>query len=198
MQRLIIATHNYDKMQEIRVLLSELSIEIISIDDILSDFEVEEDRITILENAAKKAIETSLATGYAAIADDTGLFIRALNGEPGVKAARYAGQGCSYDDNRKKVIDKMKGINDRFAEFKTVVAFAEPKGLIAYREGIVTGLITKAERGGNGFGYDSIFEVAGTLKTYAEMNALEKNNCSHRGLAIKIILPIIFHYYENG
>jgi len=197
MPQLIIATHNQDKLKEIKSILSELKVEIHSIDEFIPDFDVVEDKDTILGNAAKKALETAKMTGLPALADDTGLFIDALNGEPGVMAARFAGEGCSYADNRRKALKQLENIQNRKAEFKTMVVFAEPDGVIAYREGIVQGKITTAERGNNGFGYDAIFEVEGTGKTYAEMDDSEKNECSHRGKALKAILPVLNQFFEN-
>lgn len=197
MPKLVIATHNPDKLREIRALLSDLQVEIVSIDDVLPGFDVVEDKETILANAAKKALETSEATGLPVLADDTGLFIKALKGEPGVFAARFAGPGCSYADNRHKALNLLKQTDDRQAEFRTVVVLAEPDGVVAYREGVVTGQITHEERGSNGFGYDAVFEVDGTGKTYAEMDDAEKNACSHRGKALLRILPFLNEYLRH-
>ncbi|MFO7660356.1 MAG: RdgB/HAM1 family non-canonical purine NTP pyrophosphatase [Candidatus Cloacimonadaceae bacterium] len=197
MQKLVIATHNPDKLKEIRVLLSDLQVEIVSVDDVLPGFDVVEDKDTILANAAKKALETAQATGLPVLADDTGLFIKALNGEPGVLAARFAGFGCSYADNRHKALKLLQETDDRQAEFRTVVVLAEPDGVVAYREGVVTGQITREERGSNGFGYDSVFEVIFTGKTYAEMDDVEKNACSHRGKALMSILPFLKEYLSD-
>ncbi len=197
MQKLVIATHNPDKLREIRALLSELPLEVISVDKVLPGFDVIEDKDTILANASKKALETAKATGLPILADDTGLFIKALNGEPGVFAARFAGPGCSYADNRLKALKLLQNNDDRQAEFRTVVVLAEPGGVVAYREGVVQGQITRSERGGNGFGYDAVFEVEGTGKTYAEMDDGEKNACSHREKALTDILPLLKEYFNK-
>lgn len=197
MQKLILASQNKDKLKEIRFLLADLTIEIVSIKDILPDFDVIEDKDTILGNAAKKAHETAQATGLPCLADDTGLFIEALDGRPGVYAARFAGEHCSYADNRNKALESMQGVANREAEFRTVVVLALPDGVVAYREGIVKGLITQAERGTGGFGYDAVFEVDGTGKTYAEMDEAEKNGCSHRGKALKEFLPFLKEYFAE-
>lgn len=196
MAKLVLATHNPDKVREIRQLLSSLKVDIIASDDVLPGFEVIEDRDTILGNAVKKALETAQATRMPALADDTGLFITALNGEPGVMAARFAGEDCSYADNRYKALALLQGITDRSAEFRTVAVLAEPDGVVAYREGIVKGKITTEERGSNGFGYDAVFEVDGTDKTYAEMDDAEKNACSHRGKALMNLLPFLEQYFN--
>ncbi len=198
MQKLVIASQNKDKLVEIRALLADLQVEIIGIKDILPDFDVIEDKDTILGNAAKKAMETAKATGLVCLADDTGLFIEALNGEPGVYAARFAGEPCSYADNRHKALQMMQGQVNRKAEFRTVVVLAEPDGVVAYREGIVSGEITHSDRGDNGFGYDAVFEVTGTGKTYAEMDNAGKNSCSHRGKALKEIFPFLQKYFKNN
>lgn len=195
MQKLVIATHNPDKLREIKALLSVLPVEVVSVDEVLPGFDVIEDKDTILANAAKKALETAQATGLPVLADDTGLFIKALNGEPGVFAARFAGPGCSYAANRHKALKLLQDNDDRQAEFKTVVVLAEPDGVVAYCEGVVQGQITRSERGSNGFGYDAVFEVEGTGKTYAEMNDAEKNDCSHRGKALMGILPLLKEYF---
>ena len=142
MQKLVIATRNPDKLREIRAILQALPIKIVSSAELLPDFDVVEDQDTILGNALKKALETAQATGSYCLADDTGLYIQALDGEPGVFAARYAGKGCSYADNRHKVLKRMQHVSDRAAEFRTVMAVAEPEGIIGYREGIVKGFIT--------------------------------------------------------
>jgi XTP/dITP diphosphohydrolase len=196
MLKLILATHNQDKVREIRQILSLLPVEIVSSDEVLPGFEIIEDRDTILGNAAKKALDTAKAAQLPALADDTGLFISALKGEPGVRAARFAGEECSYADNRHKALALMQEVADRSAEFRTVAVLAEPDGIVAYREGIVRGNITTEERGDNGFGYDAIFEVAGTGKTYAEMEDAEKNACSHRGEAFSNLLPFLQKYFK--
>ncbi len=197
MTKLVLATRNKDKLKEIKAILTGLSIDVVSIGELIPSFDVIEDKDTILGNAAKKALETAKATGLPALADDTGLFIEALDGEPGVYAARYAGEDCSYADNRKKALHLMQGITNRKAEFKTMVVLAEPDGVVAFREGSVSGLITDEARGSNGFGYDAVFEVDGTGKTYAEMDDKEKNECSHRGKALKAILPFLAEYFTN-
>ncbi len=198
MTRLVLATHNPDKFKEIRYLLHGLEAEILSVDEVLPGFDVTEDGESILVNAAKKALETAKAANCHVLADDTGLFIKALNGDPGVFAARFAGEGCSYADNRRKVLDLMHDIEDRQAEFKTVAVLAGPDGVIAFREGVMPGQITTAERGGNGFGYDSVFEVGDSGRTYAEMDEKEKNACSHRGKALAAFLPFLVEYFKNN
>jgi XTP/dITP diphosphohydrolase len=197
LNKLVIATNNQDKLKEIRSLLNGLDLEILSVSKVIAGFEVVEDKDTILGNAAKKALETAKATGLPSLADDTGLFIDSLEGEPGVFAARFAGENCTYADNRQKALQLMQHKVNRRAEFRTIVVLADSDGVITYREGIVEGFITHAERGDNGFGYDAIFEVVGTGKTYAEMDEKEKNDCSHRGKALRAIIPHVVSYFEH-
>ncbi len=189
MKALLLATHNPDKVREIKDLLKGLPVKLYSLLDFEGLSEVIEDEPTILGNATKKAYQMAQESQMLCLADDTGLFIEALEGEPGVFSARWAGPSCSYRDNRLKALELLDGIVDRTAEFRTVVALAAPDGIIATKEGIVKGVITTEERGEHGFGYDSIFEV-GAL-TYAEMTDEQKNELSHRALAIQAILPII-------
>ncbi len=204
---LVIATGNRDKVREISAVLKDESnipeisdhalmegseaIRIMSLSEFPDAPEVIEDRDTIDGNAMKKALEMAQFTGHICLADDTGLFIDALNGDPGVMAARFAGEGCSYLDNRVKVLNLMNGVSNRGAFFRTVMAMAEPAGIIAIREGVVRGQITMSERGSNGFGYDAVFEVTGTGLTFAEMEDEHKNRISHRALALKAIIPIV-------
>ncbi len=189
MKALLLATHNPDKVKEITDLLKGLPVKLYSLLDFDDLSEVIEDEPTILGNATKKALQMAKESQMLCLADDTGLFIEALEGEPGVFSARWAGPSCSYQDNRLKALKLLDGIANRQAEFRTVVALAAPDGIIATKEGVVKGNITTEERGEHGFGYDAIFEV-GEL-TYAEMTDEQKNTLSHRALAIQAILPII-------
>jgi XTP/dITP diphosphohydrolase len=199
MPTLVIASRNRDKIKEIRAVLAALGdgIEIVSSHDLLPEFDVVEDQDTILGNAAKKALETAVATGLPTLADDTGLFIDALEGAPGVFAARFAGEGCSYADNRQKALQMLSGVDDRRAEFRTAIVLAETQGVVATREAAVSGEITTEERGSNGFGYDAVFEVGETGITYAQMTDSQKNECSHRALALQAILPFLKTYFPN-
>jgi XTP/dITP diphosphohydrolase len=191
MPLLLIASNNPDKINEIRELLKGLPVELKSLRDFPDLKPTLEDRDTIEGNAAKKALEAAQQTGLLCLADDTGLFIEALDGQPGVFAARFAGEGCSYRDNRLKALRLLADKDDRRAEFRTAVALAEPEGVIAMKLGRVRGIITSGERGSNGFGYDAVFEVEATGRTYAEMSDAEKNSLSHRALALRQMLPVL-------
>lgn len=188
-RELLIASHNRDKLVELKSLLGALPYRLFCLQDFPELPATLEDRDSIAGNAMKKALEAAEVSGMLTLADDTGLFISALNDAPGVFAARYAGEPCSYADNRHKVLSLMQGITDRRASFKTAVALASPEGIIAVVEGVVEGKITDSERGTSGFGYDSIFEVEGL--TYAEMDEAAKNRISHRGAAIARIIPVL-------
>lgn len=188
---LLISTRNPDKVREFRELMSPLHISVHSMLDFPEAPETIEDKDSIYGNAIKKAIAGAQYTGMLCLADDTGLFIAALDGAPGVYSARYAGAYCSYLDNRRKVLLQMEGISERSAYFETAVALADSEGLISVVSGKVQGRISDVEKGENGFGYDSIFEVEGENKSYAEMSEQEKNMISHRNLAVQKMLPLL-------
>jgi XTP/dITP diphosphohydrolase len=184
--KLLIGTKNRDKYSEIREILSGLGFELLSAADFDDLPDVIEDRDTIAGNAIKKAEEMALRSGMYVLADDTGLFVDALDGDPGVYSARYAGESCSYRDNRMKLLKEMTDISERNASFRTVVAFADEKGKVVFTtEGKVDGEIIRTERGDKGFGYDSIFLCHETGKTFAEMSSEEKHGISHRGRAFR-------------
>ncbi|MCF7794442.1 MAG: RdgB/HAM1 family non-canonical purine NTP pyrophosphatase [Candidatus Cloacimonetes bacterium] len=195
--KLLIATRNKDKIIEIKEILKDLDVAIISAFDIPGMPDVIEDRDTIEGNAIKKAEECAAFSGLNALADDTGLFVDALGGAPGVYAARYAGENCTYKDNRVKMLREMTGKTNRKAQFRTVVAFASPKGIIATAEGKVDGEITNEEIGTGGFGYDAIFRATETGKTFGEMSQQEKEKISHRGRAFRKILPEVVEIINN-
>jgi len=183
--KLLIASGNKDKIKEIKELLSDLPLQLLTKDD-FSDFpDVIEDKDTIEGNAKKKATEIAKKYNLLSLADDTGFFVKALNGRPGVYAARYAGEHCSYQDNRNKILKEMKGIDEREAYFETVAVLADREKIIAVTSGRVYGEISREEKGIKGFGYDSIFIVRNVGKPYAEMSEKEKNKISHRALALQ-------------
>ena len=192
--KLLIATRNKDKIIEIKEILRNLDLDIISAFDIAGMPDVIEDRDTIKGNAIKKAEECAAFSGLLALADDTGLFVEALDGKPGVYAARFAGENCTYKDNRDKMLREMYDKEHRKAQFRTVVAFASPAGIITIAEGKVDGEITTEEIGTGGFGYDAIFKAVETGKTFGEMSQIEKEKISHRGRAFRNILPKVLEY----
>ena len=185
MREIVLSTDNVNKLREIREILEDLDIKIYGKSDIEGlNFEVIEDGDTLYDNALKKASAMAERVDYAVLADDTGLFVKALNGEPGVHSARYASE---HDDkkNREKLLNNLKDKEDRRAYFKTeIILIDEDKNIIPI-EGVCPGKISLEERGDNGFGYDSIFIPDGFDKTFAEMSHEEKNQISHRSRALK-------------
>ena len=150
--------------------------------------EVVEDADTLEGNARLKAIAVRMATGCAAVADDTGLEVDALGGAPGIFSARYAGEDASYEDNVSKLLESMREVTgeERSARFRTVALVAWQDGTETIAEGIVEGAIADRPSGAGGFGYDSVFiPTAGGGKTFAEMGDEEKNAISHRGVAFR-------------
>ena len=186
---ILVATHNPDKLKELQELLNNLKVQLHFLDELPQFLPSEENGKTIYENAMQKALEAAKYSGLLTLADDTGLFIEELNGAPGILSARFAGNSCSYSDNRKKVLNLLQGVENHKAYFETVVALALPDGIVAVLGGKLEGEITTEELGDNGFGYDSIFAVGD--KTYAEMDSEQKNKISHRALAMKAIIPIL-------
>lgn len=186
----VIASANPDKVAEIRALLEPLGIALLPRPDDVP--EVEETGSTLEENALLKAHALAEATGHAAIADDTGLEVDGLGGEPGVYAARYAGEDATYADNVAKVLAELErrasGPQDRRARFATVAAVAWPDRTSITVRGEVEGEIAKAPRGGAGFGYDPIFvPEGGGGRSFAEMEPWEKEAISHRGRAFRLL-----------
>jgi XTP/dITP diphosphohydrolase len=186
-KKLVIATHNRDKFKEMREALGDSGWEIAAAFDFPGAPEVEEDGKTLEENSLKKAKVLSAFTGLPALSDDTGLFIDALGGRPGIYAARFAGDQCSYDDNVQKVLDLMKGVKSGFrkAVFRTVITLYHPEKGVGQVSGEAAGFITEEVQGPGGFGYDPIFMPDGCSKTFAEMTLTEKNQISHRGRALQ-------------
>lgn len=186
MNKLLIATNNKHKVEEISHLLSGLALDILSLREVHNAPVTNEDQPTIEGNALKKAREAFKATGILSLADDTGLECYFLALKPGVFSARYAGENATYAENNKKLLWALKGVPPRHrnARFRTVVAVVG-KGIEKLFEGNVEGRILETPRGINGFGYDPIFQPRGYSKSYAEMTIEEKNQLSHRAEALK-------------
>jgi len=193
MMKLVLATHNKDKITEIKSLLQELPIEILTFSDFDHFPDVIEDRNTLEGNAEKKAREIFNITGMPSMADDTGLFVDALDGEPGVFSSRYAGENVTYEDNRKKLLDEMKDIHveKRDAVFKTVIVFIKNNEEKYVVEGECKGYIGFEEKGEMGFGYDPIFYLKESNISFAELPLEEKNRISHRGRALQKIKKVL-------
>lgn len=182
--RLVVASKNQDKVKEIESILVQqgLAGEIVTG---LSWPDVDETEATIEGNALLKARAASAATGLPALADDTGLEVAALGGEPGVHTARFAGPEASYQDNVEKMLVLLEGVVDRRATFRSVVALVWPDGTQAMAEGRLDGRIALEARGSFGFGYDPIFEVDGV--TLAELDPEAKDGLSHRAKALRAL-----------
>ena len=187
--KLVFATNNPNKLSEIKALVP-LGIEILSLKDIHCNEELPETNPTLEGNALQKAKYVFDNFGYNCFADDTGLEIDALNGEPGVYSARYAGEECRAEDNMNLVLQKLKAQTNRNAEFRTVIALIID-GKENLFEGSCKGEITKTKRGVEGFGYDPIFLPNCFDKTFAEMKQNEKGVISHRGKAVDKLVEFL-------
>ncbi|MCS6897372.1 MAG: XTP/dITP diphosphatase [Nitrospira sp.] len=182
---LVLATRNRDKARELAALLSGLEIRVRTLDEFPQAPDVVEDGSTCEANAVKKATEIARATGCLAVADDTGLEVDALGGQPGPYAARYAGPGATYEDNCRKLLGELEGVSweRRTARFVTVAALATPWGEVKTTQGVLEGVIADQCRGEHGFGYDPVFYVPAVGKTLAELAPEKKNQISHRAKA---------------
>ena len=181
--KLVFATHNANKVQEIRALLPE-GIQILSLSDINYTENIDETADTLAGNAAIKAEKIAAHSGLPCFADDTGLFIPALHGAPGVYSARYAGEPANARNNVQKVLKELADKSDRSAYFETVIAFLH-EGDTHYFKGRVNGKIVGEPKGSGGFGYDPIFQPDGYDQTFAEMSVENKNRISHRARAFQ-------------
>ncbi len=191
MKKLVLASQNKGKINEIKSILKDLDIEVLGISDIISIKDIEESANTLEGNAKIKAEYVHQLIGGYTLADDTGLFVEALNMEPGVHTARYAGENSSDFDNRKKLLENLSNIDNRNAFFKTVLVLIDDKGKEYIVNGICNGSISKEERGETGFGYDKVFIPEGYDKTFSELSLEIKNKISHRAKALdelKILL----------
>lgn len=190
MTRLVLASGNPGKVAELRRILAGLDVELLDAGDVgLPD--VEETGETFAENALLKARAGVAACGLACVADDSGLVVDALAGEPGVRSARYAGAHGDDEANLRLVLDRMAGVADRSARFVCVAALAAPDGREWTAEGRIEGTLAEAPRGEGGFGYDPIFLPLGETRTTAELPAENKDAISHRGKAFRAIRPAV-------
>lgn len=188
MFRIVISTGNEHKVREISDVLKEFDVDVVSKDCLgLNHINIEEDGHTLEENAIKKARELWKNTGGIVIADDTGLFVNYLKGDPGVHSSRYAGDQANDIDNNNLLLKNMKNVEEkeRKAFFKTVIVIIDRNEKIHLSEGICCGQIGLEPKGDYGFGYDSLFVVDGIGRTFAQMSNEEKNKYSHRGKALR-------------
>lgn len=188
MKNLVFATNNPNKLKEIRNAVSDFKI--ISLNELNINEDIPETGNTLQENALQKASYIFNKTGENCFADDTGLEIQALNNQPGVYSARYAGENCTPEDNIQKVLSKLNGIKNRNAKFKTVITLILNNKTYFF-EGEVKGIILEEKTGDKGFGYDPIFRPNGFDVSFAQMSTQQKNEISHRGLAVKKLVEFL-------
>ena len=190
---LVFATGNEHKVEEVRALMGEglkEAFEVVSLREIGCRDELPEEQETLEGNALQKARWVKARYGMDCFADDTGLEVEALGGEPGVRSARYAGEGHDAGANTRKLLARMEGVENRRARFRTVIAL-----LLGGREylfeGTVEGVITPETRGTGGFGYDPVFQPDGFENTFGELGAEVKNDVSHRGMAVRRLVAFL-------
>ncbi len=198
MNKLLIATNNKGKGKEIRALLDDLKIELVTPADIHLNLDVSEDGRTYAENAAKKAIAFRRASGLVSLADDSGLEVDALDGAPGLFSARYSSKpGASDSDRRAFLLQNLRGKpRPWLARFRATIAIAVSENDVRPAEGECTGEIIPEERGAGGFGYDPIFLIPELNRTMAELEMDEKNRLSHRARAILNAKPILAKIFD--
>ena len=187
-KKIVFATGNPNKLKEIKSAIK--SFEIVGLKDLGITEEIPETGDTLKKNALQKAKHVYDKTGLDCFSDDTGLEIEALNQRPGVYSAMYAGPDCNAENNMQKVLEELGKAPNRNAQFKTVIAFIL-QGKEYFFEGLVSGEILKEKKGKDGFGYDPIFRPIGYKESFAEMSITQKNEISHRGLAVKKLVNFL-------
>ncbi|WP_040683803.1 XTP/dITP diphosphatase [Thermobrachium celere] len=199
MMRLIVASNNNHKVQEIKEILKPLGIEAVSLKEAGISIEIVEDGTTFEENAYKKAKTIYDITKEAVLADDSGLEVYALNNAPGVYSARFAGEECNYKKNNEKLLELLKDMPDdkRGARFVCTMILITKEGEVIKSVGTVEGVISKEPRGTNGFGYDPLFIVPELDKTFAELSEEEKNKISHRARALENLKGLLEDYFNK-
>lgn len=198
--QIVVATRNPGKLKEIKQIMGNVPVEFISLKEALrgEKIELEEPGDTYLENALHKAKTVARFTGMCAIADDSGLEVDYLNGEPGVHSSRFAGEDASDDQNIEKLLKLLEGVpeEERTARFRCLAVFYDPCDVILSSDGVCEGTIITEKRGRGGFGYDPIFVPYGYEKTFAELPLSIKNKISHRAKAFKNLRRKIVDYFD--
>ena len=189
MDTIIFATNNLHKVEEVRAVLGK-RFNIITLKEAGIDIDIPEPHDTLEANATEKSKTIYEITNKNCFSEDTGLEVEALNGEPGVKSARYAGESRSFDDNIEKLLTNLKTAKNKTARFRTVISLILD-GKEFFFEGICPGRIISERRGNNGFGYDPVFIPTGSDKTFAEMDMAEKNKFSHRKKAMEKLITFL-------
>lgn len=197
-QKLLVATRNQGKVQEFAEMLAHLEMAWLSLDDIGLDQDVAETGHTFQENAILKAETYAAASGYFTLADDSGLEVDALNGEPGVYTARYGGPGLDYEGRYRLLLKNLDGVAGaaRSARFRCVIALAGPEGVVGTATGVCEGRIALEPAGTGGFGYDPVFLLPERGLTMAQLPASVKHQISHRGRALRAIEPLLRQWVE--
>jgi len=195
MQKIVLATNNRHKTEEIRAILKGLPFEILTASDFPDFPDPDETGDTLEENARIKAVAIHEATGLWSLADDSGLEVDALDGAPGVISARFAGPGCTFEDNNRKLLELLRDVPDdqRGARFRCVAALAKSGDDVTLFSGEIRGTITREIRGVGGFGYDPVFYVPELGCTFAEASAEAKNRLSHRGRAFGMVRELLLN-----
>jgi XTP/dITP diphosphohydrolase len=196
--KLLIATNNKGKVREIQAILQDLDLDLILPTDLGLELEVEEDGQTYAENAIKKALAFSTASGLTALADDSGLEVDALGGRPGLHSNRFGPQPSTDASRRAYLLQNLSGVPRPWAaRFRATVAIASPERGVEMVEANCPGEIVPEERGQGGFGYDPIFQLESSDKTMAELEMDEKNRLSHRGQAVRKAIPVLIELFSN-
>lgn len=201
MRRLVIATNNKGKLREFRRLLEPLGLEVVAIGDAVDEFHVDETGTTFADNATLKARAASELTGCPALADDSGLEVDALDGRPGVRSARFAGEGASDAANNELLLKQLAGVADgaRTARFRCAIAFYESSEALVIVDGTCEGVIRHSPSGADGFGYDPLFSVPECGgRSFAELDPAEKDRVSHRGKALRKIQDLLVARFGPG
>lgn len=198
LKQVVLGTQNNDKLRELRGLMKGSGVAVRSLADYPGAPEVKETGKTFEANARLKARAFSRHTRTLTIADDSGLMVHALNGRPGVYSARFAGPGCTYEDNNRKLLRLLRNGRSRRAKFVSVIAIYDDGKFVKAVKGECSGRITPAPRGKGGFGYDPVFIPDGFSKTFAELSKNSKNGVSHRGKALREAKKIILERLRAG
>jgi XTP/dITP diphosphohydrolase len=200
MTDLVLATRNPGKVEELKALLADMDVNVLSLCDFPDLHEIEETGKTFAENAEIKATAVARIAGKLTLADDSGLEVDALGGQPGVQSARFGGPGASDRDKYRKLLDLLQGVPDeaRAARFRAAVCIATPEGETVAVEGTCEGVIAREPAGQGGFGYDPIFYIAEHGQTMAEIPSDVKNRISHRARAMQLAKRVLQQYLSTG
>lgn len=200
MKKVVLASNNQHKLEEMKIILSDFGYSVLSMSEAgLTDFEIIEDGSTFEENSMIKAKAVMAQLGEITIADDSGLMVDYLDGDPGIYSARYAGEDVSYADNNKKLLSVLEDVPflERKARFVSVITMLFPSGEEIVTRGEIEGNISLQESGENGFGYDPLFYIPELKKTFAELTSDQKNEMSHRARALKQLKERLKTRVEN-